>query len=56
MAVNFRKKELPLTLDLGGCKVSWCRITDGTRTWEDCELPAALPPHSFILVKAGKLR
>jgi hypothetical protein len=51
MVVNFRKKELPLTLDLGGCKVSCCRITDDTRTWEKSELPSSLPPYSFLVVR-----
>ena len=50
MVVNFVGKEAPLSLDLHGRKVSWCRITDGTRTWEDCELSAALPPYSFVVL------
>ena len=28
-----------------------CRITDETRTWAEIPLPAALPPHSFIVVE-----
>ena len=51
MAVNFRNREVPFALDLGGRKVSWCRITDGTRTWEECELPTSLPPYSFIVAR-----
>ena len=51
MVVNFRNREVPFALDLGGRKVSWCRITDGSRTWEECELPTSLPPYSFIVAK-----
>ena len=28
-----------------------CRIVDETRTWEETPLPAALPPHSLLLVE-----
>ena len=28
-----------------------CRIVDETRTWEEAPLPAALPPHSLLLVE-----
>ena len=54
MIVNFGKNAQPLSLDLGARGVSSCRITDGTRTWEECELPAVLPPHSFVVVNAEK--
>ena len=54
MIVNFGKAAQPLSLDLGGRGVSSCRITDGTRTWEECELPAVLPPYSFVAVSAEK--
>ena len=53
MVVNFGAEPQPLSLDLGGRKASSCRITDETRTWEECELPSTLPPHSFVLV-SGK--
>ncbi|MBR0055829.1 MAG: hypothetical protein IJP66_00730 [Kiritimatiellae bacterium] len=29
-----------------------CRITDETRVWEQTPLPAALPPHSIVVVQA----
>ncbi|MBQ3290392.1 MAG: hypothetical protein IJH50_13405 [Kiritimatiellae bacterium] len=54
MIVNFGKDAQPLSLDLGGRGIASCRITDGTRTWEECELPAVLPPYSFVAVNAGK--
>jgi len=52
MVVNFVNKEAPLSLDLQDRKVSWCRITDGARTWEACELPTVLPPYSFLTLRA----
>ena len=54
MAVNFGKEAQPFTLDLGGCKVTDCRLTDETRTWETGALPSTLPPYSFVVVSAGK--
>ena len=54
MIVNFGKDAQPLSLDLGGRGVASCRITDGTRTWEECELPAVLPPYSVVAVNAAK--
>ena len=54
MIVNFSKDAQPLSLDIGGSAVTSCRITDGARTWEKCELPASLPPYSFIVVTTGK--
>ena len=54
MVVNFGKDAQPLSLDLGARGVSSCRITDGMRTWEECELPAVLPPYSFVVVNADK--
>ena len=49
MVVNFGAEPQPLSLDLGGRKASSCRITDETRTWEECELPSTLPPYSFVV-------
>ena len=54
MIVNFGKDAQPLALDISGRAVTSCRITDGARTWEKCDLPANLPPYSFIVVTAGK--
>ena len=54
MIVNFGKDAQPFSLDLGGRGVSLCRITDGTRTWEECELPAVLPPYSVVAINAAK--
>ena len=54
MIVNFGKDAQPLSLDLGGCSVTSCRIVDETRTWEECRLPQEIPPYSFVVVKAGK--
>ena len=53
MVVNFGKEPQPLSLDLGGCRPASCRITDETRTWEECETPSVLPPYSFIAVRAA---
>ncbi|MBR2839086.1 MAG: hypothetical protein IKE55_09900 [Kiritimatiellae bacterium] len=53
MVVNFGAEPQPLSLDLGGRKAASCRITDAARTWEECELPAALPPYSFVVVGAA---
>jgi hypothetical protein len=51
MVVNFGVEAQPLALDLSGRSVSSCRITDETRTWEECELPSSLPPYSFVVVR-----
>ena len=51
MVVNFGVEAQPLALDLAGRSVSSCRITDETRTWEECELPSSLPPYSFVVVR-----
>ena len=54
MIVNFGKDPQPLSLDLGGGEAATCRITDETRTWAACALPASLPPYSFVVVQTGK--
>ena len=64
MLANDGDAEAPFTLEVAGGMVSSdgrrgasaasvrCRITDATRTDEDVPLPAALPPHSFVVVTA----
>ena len=54
LAVNFGGAAQPFALDVGGRKVTACRITDETRTWAACDLPSSLPPYSFVLVDAAK--
>ncbi len=44
------EKAVPLTLDLGGHAVTGCRIICDGRTWEECPLPAELPPNSVLVV------
>ena len=62
MLANPGSEEVPFTLDvavggLSDCRrdvpaaAIRCRIVDETRTWEEIPLPAALAPHSFILVR-----
>ena len=53
MVVNFGAEPQPLSLDMGGCGASSCRITDAARTWEECAPPSELPPHSFVVVTAS---
>ena len=62
MLANDGDAEAPFTLEVAGGMVSSdgrrgasaasvrCRITDATRTDEEVPLPAALPPHSFVVV------
>ena len=60
MLANDGDAEAPFTLEVAGGGLSSgsrrgapaavrCRITDATRTDEDTPLPAALPPHSFLV-------
>ena len=63
MLANDGDAEAPFTLEVAGGMVSSdgrrgasaasvrCRITDETRTWAEVPLPAALPPHSVMLVE-----
>ena len=48
MVANMDDAAEPLLLD------AWpgatCRITDATRTYEPCGLPAELPPESILLI------
>lgn len=41
-------EDTPLEPELGGKKVTGCRITTAGKVWEECELPKVLPRESFI--------
>ena len=55
MFANPGEEEVPLALEIADSSkrttASRCRIVDETRTWEEAPLPAALPPHSILLVE-----
>jgi hypothetical protein len=55
MLANPGKKEVPLAIEVADdskrTSASRCRIVDATRTWEEIPLPAALPPHSILVVE-----
>ena len=55
MLANIGDVAAPFALEVAGdskrTTASLCRITDETRTWEEVPLPAALPPHSVMLVE-----
>ena len=55
MFANPGEEEVPLALEIADngkrTTASRCRIVDETRTWEETPLPAALPPHSLLLVE-----
>ena len=53
MLVNASPEALPFSLDLGGAAPVRVRLTDETRTWDDVPLPAALPPHSFLVASSN---
>ena len=53
MVANPTDKPVPLKLDVGTWRVLSCRMTDGTRTHEEAELPKSLPPWSFVAVRLG---
>ena len=50
---NLFPEALPFSLDLGGAAPVRVRLTDETRTWDDVPLPAALPPHSFLVASSN---
>ena len=54
LVANISKKSVPFAPDLGGRKVTSCRITDAARTDAGIQMPAELPPHSFVLLKVGE--
>ena len=54
LVANISKKAVPFAPDLGGRKVTVCRITDAARTDAEIQMPAELPPHSFVLLKVGE--
>ena len=55
MLSNIGDQEVPFALEVAGdskrTTANRCRIIDETRTWEEVPLPAALPPHSVLLVE-----
>ena len=55
MLANPGKKEVPLAIEVADdskrTSASRCRIVDAARTWEEIPLPAALPPHSILVVE-----
>ena len=54
LLANDTGKDIPLAVDFGGRAVVQAKLSDGTRTDETVPMPAALPPHSFLLVKLAK--
>ena len=57
MLANPGDEEGPFSLEVAGdsrrTAASRCRIVDETRTCEETPLPAALPPHSILLVEVA---
>ena len=53
MLANTGDEEAPFAIECADdnkrTTARTCRIVDAWRTWEEIPLPAALPPHSFIL-------
>ncbi len=54
MMANDSDKAIPLVCDFQGRKVTSCRITDRNRTDAACDMPAELPPRSFIVAILGE--
>ena len=55
MMANDSDKAIPLVCDFQGRKVTSCRITDKDRTDAACDMPAELPPRSFLVaILAGE--
>ncbi|MBR4611497.1 MAG: hypothetical protein IKO40_02150 [Kiritimatiellae bacterium] len=55
MLANPGGKEVPLAIEVADdskrTSASRCRVVDAARTWEEIPLPAALPPHSILVVE-----
>ncbi len=50
MIANPTGGGVPFSLSGSGRIGSRCRITDETRTWEECAMPDVLPPYSILAV------
>jgi len=53
MIANDSDRTIPVLCDFHGRAVASCRITDEDRTDGEAQMPAELPPHSFVLLKVG---
>jgi hypothetical protein len=48
MLANYSERTIPLNIP--GMTVDGCKIIDATHTWEDCELPAEVAPHTVLVI------
>ena len=55
MLANPGSKEKPFALDVkgSGLFVQRCRVIDEKRTWQEIQMPSALPPRSVLLVECN---
>lgn len=53
MIANDSDRTIPVVCDFQGRTVVSCRLTDKGHTDAEVQMPAALPPHSFVLLNVG---